>query len=246
MTNKIKIALNSNESMELRWTDNDNFLKYYGMQRLEPFRTVQSDYTGAIEAHVNKWWRHRYCKLYSVLPDNAKILDVGCGCAIMDLIASKYNRTFDFYLLDKGDLFKEWVWFNEKHVFYHSWDIVQDFIINSKLVRDQFNFLTPESEWPEELDLVTSFFSWGFHYPVQNEFGYWEKVLKKLKRGGYLYMDISNNHLQVHPEAIEFISDSLKSRPTINPYQFKSGATNKNYIWKDGSMGYACYWIKNI
>jgi hypothetical protein len=249
MSNKNKILINDTSPIELEWSNNGNFLKHLRRQQKEPFVTYKAVYTPAIEQWANTAWK-RYqnkFKLYSSLPNNANILDIGCGCAIMDLIAAKYNNTFNFYLLDKHELELEskFVWFADKHSFYHSWDVVEDFITSSNLNKNKINFINPDTEWPEELDLVTSFFSWGFHYPLQNEFGYWEKTLKSLKKGGRLYMDFSNNNLNVHPNSIEFISDCLKSTPIILPYT--TGCSSPMYYeWKDNAMGYGCLWTKNI
>lgn len=248
----IKINLDEGKKFNLSWSQNLYLISYLKAQRLLPFVVPKEDHTQDIEVWANSLWNygHRELNLYSSLPKDAKVLDIGCGCAVIDILASASNPSFKFFLLDKQEPFKkdEFVWFADKHVFYHSWGVVYDLIYSSGLDKQKFKFMNFDETWPEELDLITSFFSWGFHYPIENEFDYWNKVLLNLKIGGKLYLDISNNCLDQNPNTIEFISDMLGSKPLMIPYNRKSIhdlLDNKNYIWKDNTLGKGCLWVRN-
>lgn len=244
-TLNINIKLDENRNISLINNDYENLILYLKAQRPWPFINEQNDYTASIEAWANHYWRYlRYLKLYDNLPAGSKILDVGSGSSILDLIAAKYVPDSTFYLLDKNEMYKQpFVWYGESHVFYHSWKCVTDFFNLSDLDPSRFHFMNETSEWPEQLDVITSFFSWGFHYPLENKFNYWEKTLKNLKIGGKFYIDISNNNLEQNPHTIELVSEILGSTPIIT--KFDDLTNNKNYIIKDGKFGQGCLWIRN-
>jgi hypothetical protein len=247
MKTTIKIEITDGNIIDLSWSNNLEFISYYLKQRPLPFINVQPnlDYSLEIERWVNIFWKdyRDYFSLYNNLGNNAKILDIGCGNSITDLLASKYNNTAQFYLLDKAAWDTNYIWYDTKHIFYHSWNVVNDLIVSSSLNKEKFNFLNYTDDWPTDLDLITSFFSWGFHYPIENEFGYWEKVLKNLKIGGKLYLDISNNALDVNPHSIDMISDVLDSNPIVRKHA--PSRKEKNYILKDNNFGQGCLWTRN-
>lgn len=132
------------------------------------------------------------------LPNNPSILDIGSGTSIIDLVLSIYYKdTARFYLLD-GERLKEIRCdniFDKGYGPFNQWDPVHDAIATNGLDNKKFTFLTSNldqdlkkynSQWEDvQVDMVISISSWGLHYPIET---YWDKVMKVLKPGGYLFI----------------------------------------------------------
>jgi SAM-dependent methyltransferase len=138
-----------------------------------------------------------YCDIYlRFIPVNSKkIISVGSGASTFELILSKYCIDSKIFLLDKSEII---LGFGEKENsfsesnsqgFYNSWEVVHDAIKTSNLNSNSFAFLDPEDDWDEDIDVVISLASWCWHYPF--EF-YADKLLKSLKIGGSLILEIQN------------------------------------------------------
>jgi SAM-dependent methyltransferase len=158
-----------------------------------------------------------YCDKYlQFIPVNSKkIISVGSGASTFELILSKYCIDAKIFLLDKSELntttegkeksFSE----NNNHGFYNSWEVVHDAIKTSNLNKDSFIFLDPADEWETNMDVVISVSSWCWQFPF--EF-YADKLLKSLKIGGTLILEIQNPpDLRDVPK---MISELLGSDPT--------------------------------
>lgn len=195
--------------------------------------------------HQFCWRQREKLSVYDNLPENSRVLDIGCGIAILDLLLYSYTPKSTFFLLDKEDMWNKDtrpynVSYTIDHPFYHSWEPVLDAISTSNFDRSRFNFLNPEDNFPNDLDLVISSFSWCWHYPKEV---YWDKVLASLKTGGKLYLDV---RLLPDRNIIEEISDSLKSKPEF--IEIKK-IPNQIDIYNNGDTnisGHQCVWIKNV
>jgi SAM-dependent methyltransferase len=154
--------------------------------------------------------------------DNIKsIIDVGSGLAISDLLISQLRPDIDFYLIDKtvnestfddvmknkNNYFSKSLDDENYHGFYNSFDVTKDIIQNSPINPERIHFLDPADKWPEQVDLVTSTYSWCFHY---HKDVYWNQLLQSLKIGGYLGLSIT---LRNGEHTIKEISNELGSYP---------------------------------
>lgn len=199
--------------------------------------------------HFHSWnqtlWSQREEMGVFDLPENSKIMDIGCGVSITDLLLYSYLPKSKFYLVDNNgdwptDLSPTAVSYSVDHPFYNSWDIVEDSIVTSGFNRQRFEILDPQDQFPKDLDLIMSSFSWCFHYPKET---YWNKVLKSLKTGGKLFLDV---RLLADRDIINEISQELNSDPIKVKMRDLPDYLDHRPLPGEDVVGYRCLWIKNI
>jgi hypothetical protein len=172
-----------------------------------------------------------------------KVIDVGSGVSMPDLITSALNPDTEFYLVDKSENTRatNGRYYQQVHGHYNSWNVVEDCINSSNLDRNKFNFLDPNDVWPEQVDLILSTYSWCWHYPKET---YWDRVKNSLKIGGTLALDIFN--LPDRDTAQE-ISEELGSEPIV--IKAKSvlhlSPFKDQVVMKDGAPGGFYVWTRN-
>ena len=238
-------------TLTVKWSDFNNLSVYSGSQAGCYGSTVDLDSPELLhQRHFEKW--HTYCWLTRQqlgvfdIPDNAKVLDIGSGLGVVDLLLYSYVDNCKLYLLDKeehnhiGDeLSSSDVSYTIDHPFYHSWKPVEDAIKTSRFDRNRFTFLEPGDQFPEEVDLLLSSFSWCFHYPKEV---YWNRALQSLKKGGKLYLDVRK---LADRDIVGEISEALKCEPkTIVVPKLKE----HHDLFPNGDSevsGHQCLWIKN-
>ena len=151
-----------------------------------------------------------------------KVIDVGSGFGINDLLMSQLRPNTDFYLLDKNvdsqtleNLTKTITAYFSKslddqdyHGFYNSFDITKDIIQNSPINPERIHFLDTGDSWPEQVDVIISLCSWMWHYHKDI---YWNKLLTSLKVGGHFAVTVT---LRSGDRTIEEISEDLGSYPS--------------------------------
>lgn len=248
---KIKYELNINTDkgkINVKWSD---------VKILSQYATIQSgrylqNQADTLELHYKKFenwyqmfWDQRFMMGAFDLPKAATIIDIGSGASIIDLILYSYIPDSKFYLVDK----EEWglkfrnngvpeTCFSKDYPFYHSWSTVTDAIESSKFNADRFVFLDPKSNFPDEVDAVTSYFSWCFHYPKEV---YWDRMMSSLKKGGILLLDV---RLLKCSDVIGEISESMKSNPIKIEIPKLPEYIDDYEIVDMKTMGYRCLWIK--
>lgn len=190
-------------------------------------------------------WNRREVLVFCNIPANSKIVDIGCGSSVFDLLLYSYVPNSTFYLIDKegewpSNLRPETISYSENHPFYHSWDVVTDAIITSGFDKNRFNFLNLENNFPEDTDLIMSSASWCWHYSKDQ---YWNRVKKSLKIGGKLFLDV-----RVLPDRdiITEISEEFKSEPKLIPITTLPDYLDIPPLGESNLMGYQCLWVKNI
>lgn len=128
-----------------------------------------------------------------VLPSKARnILDIGCGIAGIDffLYQNYQNHEPNLFLLDKEGISDVYYGFEEEASFYNSLDLSREFLNLNGVPKDKIHTINiSEDDFPSEnnLELIISIISWGFHYPVST---YLEEVYHSLSNNGVLIMDI--------------------------------------------------------
>lgn len=110
-----------------------------------------------------------YEKLRPFIPDGIEsVLDVGCGDGGMSAMLALHNGVKLIHLLDgeSGDL-------GPKRTSYSRmapkpWRSTDKAVklITASCPGVVIKTYTPSDEWPEQVDLIISLWSWGFHYPV--------------------------------------------------------------------------------
>ena len=153
---------------------------------------------------------------YSNLKNMKKIIDVGSGLAQIDLVLSQFLPEIDFYLVDKNRIEydpENFVYFHppldnkSSHGFYNSFDVIKDVVANSPVNPERIHFLHPENEWPDNVDVVMSYYSWNWHY---HKSVYWDKLMQSLKLGGYFSTTLT---LRKGETTVDEISQDLGSHP---------------------------------
>jgi SAM-dependent methyltransferase len=241
--------------LTIQWSDQDTLIHYAAMQAgcyhvdISNVNWYSPDrFVPLHQAHFKHWNQERWSQRENMevfdIPDGAKIVDIGCGVSITDLLLYSYIPNSVFYLVDKDD---EWpdnlhpatVSYTESHPHYNSWNPVLDAIETSKFNRERFNMLSPNDSLPEDTDLIMSSYSWCFHYPKET---YWQKVRDSLKTGGKLFLDV---RLLQDRNMIQEINEEFKSLPTLIPIPESPAYLDNPPTLIPGVVGYRCLWIKN-
>ena len=121
-------------------------------------------------------------------------LDIGAGVSgIGVLLSDHYGHKIDLHLLDKSTVSKSiYYGYEEKTAFYNSLSEALLLLVNSGVPRknifvhevgDDKN--SPFSDLA--YDLITSFISWGYHYPIST---YLNDVKRSLSPNGVLIVDL--------------------------------------------------------
>jgi len=217
--NKYELKINSDRGvLTVKWNDANNLALWSNIQAglyLQEKNSLQTFYE-----HFPRWyqmfWDARFNQGLFNIPDESVIMDIGSGVAVIDLLLAQYLPQSKFYLLDKdGFNFRKGVYYDKDYPEYNSWDPVRDAIDATGLDPKRFTFMSPDSSWPEQVDVITSYLSYGWHYPKET---YWDKVLETLKIGGKLILDLRT---LADRDVIGEISEDMKSEPIVRWFDIK-------------------------
>ncbi len=237
-------------NLVVRWNDAISLAKYANIQSGFYLSEKQSFNVELLEQKFTAWnqmfWDQRERQGMFDYPDNARVLDIGSGISVIDLLLYSYIPNSTFYLLDNegwDDKFSELgipnISYGENYPIYNSWAPVTDAIESSGFDKNRFRFLDTNSTFPEDLDVITSYLSWCFHYPKEI---YWNQVQESLKVGGKLILDVRPIHDR---DIIGEISEAMRSKPTTFTFPKVSNYVD-DYNGPDPSVtGYRCMWTKN-
>lgn len=190
----------------------------------------------------------RFIKTFGDVGQVNTIVCVGSGTSVLELFLSQYYKNATFYLIDKSEfnLTPEsklyTVGDNQNTVFQNSWDVLKDGITASNLDKKRFIMLDPTDEWPENIDIIHSEWSWAWHY--SSSF-YENQTLAKLRPNGRLGLSV----LTIPDEANSFIermSVGFNDNPTIENIYLESDARTKHqYPSNDVQTGGFYTWNNN-
>jgi SAM-dependent methyltransferase len=228
------------DNIDLYWSDVDELSYYATLQsgqfgQKDKLFSKQTFFEEFPKFYQKMWDLNSYLSVYNDLSDNAKILDIGSGIAVIDLLIAKKYPNSKIFLLDKGkeDVeLKQNVFYSNDYFFYNSWDPVIDCINNSNITNTEILNIT--DEWPNDLDLITSYFSWCMHYPKET---YWKLVKEKLKPNGKLVIDVRNLKDR---NVIEEISEEFCSKP--KKFEFKNTIPEWIDNYSSDTLGWRCVW----
>lgn len=120
-------------------------------------------------------------------PEN--ILDIGAGMGGVDVLLFKhFGGTPDLVLLDADKVDAEISYgFSARASVYSKKSEVKEFLIGNGVPRKKFNLVKNFPDPSHKFDLITSFISCGFHYPLSV---YMSNIIKGIKPEGVLILDI--------------------------------------------------------
>jgi SAM-dependent methyltransferase len=147
-------------------------------------RMICKTFTEAIQNDFNE--------IEKYLPEtqHSTIVDIGSGIGGIDVLLNRHYGSAELFLVDRTQTDRK-VWYGYKQMgsFYNDLSATKEFL-SSNGVRSA-TLMTPDEFNQSDLkvDIVISFISWGFHYPLET---YLAKVKDILKPGGILIIDVRN------------------------------------------------------
>jgi hypothetical protein len=243
------LTINSKKGpLNVSWSDIES-LAYFAGTQAGYYLQDNKDHLALHNTYFNKWnqmfWSQREDLGIFDIPDGAKIVDIGSGVAVVDLLLYSYVPKSTFYLVDYDswtitqDNSPPFVSFSDSYPSYNSWSPVIDAIKTSKFDANRFHILNTSDKFPDDVDVITSYFSWCFHYPKST---YWDRVMNSLKIGGKLIIDVRPLHGN---DVIGEISEELKCTPIKFKFP-KLPSYSDTYPNVDPDVtGYRCIWTRN-
>ena len=107
------------------------------------------------------------------LPNNVNnIMDIGCGLGIINIFLNQfYHNKPNFYLLDKNRVDKKIKYgFSINYESYNDLSETKNLLTNNSIDEERLQIFDVEKEIKikNEIDLVISLKSMGYHYPIEN------------------------------------------------------------------------------
>ncbi len=243
--NKYELKIDTDRgALKIKWNDVNNLAKWANMQA-----AVYLQETNSLQTFFEffpRWnqyfWNSRSQQHAFDLPNDAVILDIGSGIAVADLLLAVYLPQSKFYLLDReGFEFRRGIYYDSNYPQYHSWEPVCDAISASGFDSSRFSFMSPEDQWPTEVDCVTSYISYCWHYPKDI---YWAQIMSSLKIGGKLVLDVRT---VPNRDIVNEISEDMKSTPSVQWFDNKlpSRIDNMTSPVEGAPLGGRFVWTRN-
>lgn len=228
--------------LNVSWSNVLELARWHNMQAglyiKGPKNTLQLFFENFAKWNQDFWYGRQKLGTFN-LPDGAKIVDVGCGVAVVDMLLYSYIPNSKFWLIDAND--STWgppVYYSSEYPVYNSWGPIEDAIATSGFDRSRFTIQQPGTQFPEDVDCIMSYFSWCFHYPKET---YWDQAYNSLKKGGKLVLDVRSLNDR---DTLEEITEQMKCKPVLYPYPnmpdvFDAYQSPNPYV-----MGYRGVWEK--
>ncbi len=149
------------------------------------------------------------------------VIDIGCGAAVADALL-RQDFALKATLIDIEDTDQQYHFWNKDGAGFASLAEAKAFLRRNGFKSSDITAINPRKT-PGALakvsgDLVTSFFSCGFHYPVTD---YVDLMLKTMDAGGTVILDLRGRYLAAPDDAltrlvenadIEILLDMPKSK----------------------------------
>lgn len=231
------ISLNLPTDQEFRnqlLIQNGHFGKGLGISDHDLAIAVVKNYTPILERSL------KYLDTDKVL----KILDIGAGNSIIDIVLAKVHPYASFILLDGDE------WNNNPNLHssefkpYNHWQHVISLIDENELDSTRFRFVGLDYLFDETVDYIISYGSCGLHYPIQT---YTDKISSAISSDGYIAIGpILNVNSQ-----IESLNSKFKLVELLELNGFANRESNQMSKWskyfdKDfaGPYAHAGVWKK--
>lgn len=229
-------------NLTIEWSDVQDLARWSNMQAglyLQNHPNNLQLFFEQFPRWYDMFWTQRSRQGCFALPDGAKIIDIGSGVAVIDLLLYSYIPNSRFWLVDvEGFEFAPGIYYENDYPCYHSWAPVKDAIRTSGFDPNRFVMQDPDAVFPEEVDCITSYLSWGWHYPKDK---YWDRVMNSLKIGGKLIMDV---RIIEDRDIVEEISEDMKSTPVLHPFGKIPAHVDNKPSPDPVYTGYRCVWTR--
>jgi hypothetical protein len=225
-------TLNFNNLVSLRIPSNEEEIRLLKIQT--GFESL--DWAHSITVLENRTHARisRLIETFKTLPNGATIVDIGAGNSLVDLaLASLFReKDFKFILVDTDEFlnskqYKEpsgpW---NPEHYNengynpYNDWSFVKNTIKLNDLPLENFSFVHPDNFKECSADVIMSFASYGWHYPLET---YLDLITAGLKKNGYLsFMPLMNAD-----NAVDKLNDRFGSTILFEKFNFDPAGFNE-------------------
>ena len=136
------------------------------------------------------------------------LIDIGCGQAIPDLF---FHQEFKprFTLVDIEQTWEQYHLWADSGAGYASLEDARALLHENGAAKTKVKTINPTKD-PESLDglgadMVISFYSCGFHYPVDE---YADLMISTIRAGGVVCLDLRKRYLRRAPPALQAVLDA--------------------------------------
>lgn len=166
-----------------------------------------------------------YLKARGLAPRH--VIDIGCGTAISDALL-KQDHDLRATLIDIEETPAQYHQWNADGAGYASLADAKAFLCANGFKTTEVTTINPRKA-PAALarvngDLVTSFISCGFHYPVTD---YVDLMLKTMEASGTVILDIRHRYLRSPDEGLKALLDGNDVETLVNTAKYRRMAFRK-------------------
>lgn len=138
--------------------------------------------------------------------DLTSVCDIGCGQGINNIFL-QHDHSPHFTLIDIETTEDQYHFWSENGSGYASLEAARTLLRENGVPDDKITTINPtRTPWPEQdarFDLVTSLYSCGFHYPIDE---YLDVFVTTLGSGGAVCLDLRRHYLNSGSEALSRLS----------------------------------------
>jgi len=193
-------------------------IKAWNRGDMEPISAVIDDMGVKIAQRAAGVIHSEYLAIEDLLKElkPKRIADIGCGYGFFDLFAAKALKC-KVVLIDLEQNEHRHFGFKEEGAAYSSLKIARQLLVANNVPAKNIECVNPRDTSPEKIkpvDLIVSFLSCGFHYPVDT---YLPMLDKALKPGGAAIFDLraTTESEQAEKLAQFGVVTTIASRPKV-------------------------------
>lgn len=178
-------------------------IKAWERGNADPINTVVDDMGPDIATRAAGVIHAEFLEIEDLLKKLApkRIADIGCGYGFFDLFAAR-SLNADIVLIDLEQNEHRHFGFNDEGAAYSSLKTARQLLTANQVPAQSVNCINPNDTAPEDIepvDLIVSFLSCGFHYPVDS---YLPMIDKALTIGGAAIFDLREKTADVQIEKL--------------------------------------------
>jgi len=178
---------------------------------------------------------NRLLAAFKTLPVGSTIVDIGAGNSLVDLALMVLfpEKDFKFILVDGDEFIKSEKYtapdgpWNPEHYnengynAYNDWSFVKKAIQLNNLPVENFSFIHPDNFKECSADVIMTFSSYAWHYPLET---YLDLITAGLKKNGYLsFQPLMNTN-----NAVKKLNDRFGQAVMFEQFDFDPKSFNEN------------------